>query len=119
MKNQALPNSQFYIKISGSAEFSYNKHGKPTLHFLTANHVLEMSVKLKFQCIRFEKKHCFALVVLNWFPICFYQSLFTRCNSNNTIPLYFETKEMIYGSVKIIRFDPLAHVKTKALLLPV
>ena len=37
-----------------------------------ANHALEMSVELKVQCVCFEKKHCFALVALNWFPICFY-----------------------------------------------
>ena len=53
------------------------KHGKPTLHSLIANHVLEMSAKLKFKCERFKKKQCFALVVLNGFPICFYQGLFT------------------------------------------
>ena len=27
-----------------------------------------MYVKLKLQCERFEKKDCFALVVLNWLP---------------------------------------------------
>ena len=32
---------------------------------LISNHVLEMSVKLKSQCVRFKKQHCFALVVLN------------------------------------------------------
>ena len=37
-----------------------------------AKHVLEMSIKLRFQCERFKKKQCFALMVLNWFPICFY-----------------------------------------------
>ena len=28
--------------------------------------------KEQFQCERFEKKQCFALMVLNWFSICFY-----------------------------------------------
>ena len=51
-----------------SAEFTNKKHGKPTLHSLITNHVLEMSVKLKFECVHFETKHCFALVVLDWFP---------------------------------------------------
>ena len=63
-----------------SAEFTYSKHGKLTLHSLTANRVLEMSVKLKFKCARFKRKHCFALVVLNRFPNCFYPGLFTRCH---------------------------------------
>ena len=50
-------------KSLDSVEFTNKKHGKPILHSLIANHVLEMSVKLKFQCVRFEKKHCFALVL--------------------------------------------------------
>ena len=62
MKSQALPNSHFCNKISKVTD---SKDGKPTLHSLIANYVLEMSVKLKFQCERFEKKHCFAVVVLN------------------------------------------------------
>ena len=71
-KNQALPNSQSFLhKNLESAKFTNKRHGKPTLHSVIANYVLEMSVKLKFQCARFEKKHCFALVVLNWFTICF------------------------------------------------
>ena len=37
-----------------------------------ANHVLDMSIELKVQCVCFEKKHYFTLVALNWFPICFY-----------------------------------------------
>ena len=41
-----------------------------------ANHVLEMSVKLKVQCVCFEKKHFFTPVALNWLPICFHQGLF-------------------------------------------
>ena len=45
-KNQALPNSYFCLE---SAEFTNKKHGKPTLHSLIANHVSEMSLKLKFQ----------------------------------------------------------------------
>ena len=55
-----------------SVEFTNKNHGKPTLHSLIAQHVLEMSVKLIFQYERFEKKHCFALMVLNSFLICFY-----------------------------------------------
>ena len=54
-----------------SAIFTNEKHRKPTLHSLLAKDVLEMSIKLKFQCKRFEKKQCFALMLLNWFPICF------------------------------------------------
>ena len=54
-----------------NAEFANNRHVKPTLHSLIANHVLRISVKLKFQCVRL-KKHCFALVILNRFPICIY-----------------------------------------------
>ena len=48
-----------------SAEFINKKHGKTTLHSLIAKHVLEMFVILIFQCVRFEKRQCFALVVLN------------------------------------------------------
>ena len=55
-----------------TAKFTNKKHGKPAVHSLIANHVLEMSVKIKFQCVSFENKHCFALVVFDWFPICFY-----------------------------------------------
>ena len=60
---------------------------------------LQMSVKLKFQCVRFEKKHCFTLVVLNWFPICFYQGLFIRCNLYHMMFSFYypEPKEMIHG----------------------
>ena len=71
MKIQALSNSHLILyKNLESAEFTNKKYGKPTLDSLVANHVLEMSVKLKFQCVRFEKKHCF-LLFLNLFPICF------------------------------------------------
>ena len=66
MKNQALPNVILHIKNLESTEFINKKHGKLFLHSLLANHMLELSVKLKFQLIRFEKKHCFAVVVLNW-----------------------------------------------------
>ena len=62
----------FLHKNLESAEITNKKYGKPTLHSPIANHVLEMSIKLKFQCVCFEKRHCFALLVLNWFPICFY-----------------------------------------------
>ena len=65
MKNRALPNSHFLHENLESAEFTNKKHGKPTLHSLIVSYVLEMPVKLKFQCVRFEKKHCFALAVLN------------------------------------------------------
>ena len=54
-----------------SAEFTNKKHGKLILHSLKANHILEISVNLKFQCVHFEKKHCFALVLLRWFPVRF------------------------------------------------
>ena len=37
------------------AEFPYKKHGKPPLHSLIANHVLEMFVKFEFQCELFKK----------------------------------------------------------------
>ena len=62
----------FYIKILKMPNSLTKKHWKHTLYSLTANHVLEMSVELKFQCVCFEKKHCFAPVALNWFSICFY-----------------------------------------------
>ena len=48
----------FLQKSLESAEFTNKKHGKPTLLSRTANHMLEMSVKLKFLCVRFEKKLC-------------------------------------------------------------
>ena len=44
-----------------NVELFNKKLGKPALHSLTANHMLEMSVKLKLQCVCFERKHCFAL----------------------------------------------------------
>ena len=59
----------FLHKNLESAEFTNKKHENPTLQSLIANHVLEVSVKLKFQCVHFEKAHCFVLVVLNCFPI--------------------------------------------------
>ena len=65
MKNQALPNVILHKNLE-STEFINKKHGKVPLHSLLANHMLELSVKLKFQLVRFEKKHCFAVVVLNW-----------------------------------------------------
>ena len=39
-----------------STKFTNKKHGKPTLHSLIAYHVLEMSVKLRSQCVCFKKK---------------------------------------------------------------
>ena len=62
----------FLHKSLESAEFTNKKHEKPTLQSLIANHVLKVSLKLKLQCVCFEKEHCFALVVLNCFLICFY-----------------------------------------------
>ena len=64
--------------------------------------MLEMFVKLTFQCVRL-KKHYFALVVMNRFPICFYQGLFTRCDLYHRFLFYYsaETKEMIYESVNL------------------
>ena len=72
MKKQACKTVILHKNLE-SAEFTNKKHGKPTLHSLLyiANHVLQMSAKLKFQCVHVKKKNCFALVVLNWFPICF------------------------------------------------
>ena len=51
MKNQALANSQIFYEDLESAEFTSKKHGKPTLHSLIGNYVLEMSVKLKVQYV--------------------------------------------------------------------
>ena len=65
MKNQPLPNSLFCIKNFESAEFIKEKRRKATLHSLIAGHALDMSVKLNFQCVHFEKKHSFVLVVFN------------------------------------------------------
>ena len=69
-----------------------------------------MSVKLTFQCVRLEKKHSFALMVLNGFPICFYQGLFTRCDlyHTNLLYCYAKTKEMIYESVNLkgVAYEP-------------
>ena len=77
----------FEIKNHESAIFINKKHGEPTLHWLIAKHVLEKSIKLKFQCESFEKKPCFALMVLNWFPICFIKA----CSHGATciIPFFF------------------------------
>ena len=72
MKNHALPNSHFCIKISKVPNSRQQESREAYSAFLKANHVLEMSVKLKFQCVYFEN-HRFTLVVLNWFPICFCQ----------------------------------------------
>ena len=73
-----------FARTHESAEFTNKKQGKPTLHSLIAKHVLEMSIKLKFQCEHFEKKQRFALVVLNWFPI----KVFSH-NATCIIPLFF------------------------------
>ena len=64
MKSQAFPKSHFAENLE-IEQFTNKKHGKPTQRSLIANHVLEMSVKLKFQCVHFEAKHCFVLVLLN------------------------------------------------------
>ena len=53
-----------------SAELTIKNHEKLTLDSLIAYHVLEMSVKLKFQCVRFRKKHFFKIR---------FESVFTRC----------------------------------------
>ena len=102
MKTRALKNSMLH-KNAKSTKFTNKKHRKPTLHSPIANHVLEMSVKLNLQYVRFKKKHCFALMVLNRFPICFYQGLFTPCNLYHRIVLYYyaETKEMVYESLNL------------------
>ena len=65
MKNQALPNSHFCIKISKALNSPVvdRKHRKPTLQSVIANHVLDMSVNLKFQCVCFEG----SIVLLWWF----------------------------------------------------
>ena len=95
---------------------------------MIANHVLEVSVncKLESQCVRFKKTHCFALVVLNQFPICFIKpcsrfllyyyaqllcwkkrndlwiSKFERsCVLAKTKPFRPSEKEMIYESVNL------------------
>ena len=75
----------FAKKNHEGAKFTNKKHEKSTLRSLKAKHLLEMSIKLKLQCERFEKNHCFALMVLNWFPICFYQGLFRRYDLYHTI----------------------------------
>ena len=80
-----------------SAEFPYNKNWKPTLHSLIANHVLEMSVKLKSKCVRLTRN----IALFWWFEsvsyICFYQGLFTKCDLDHMILLYYygETKGTI------------------------
>ena len=71
MKTQDFLKRSFLHKNLARAEFTNNKHGKPTLHSLIVNHVLEMSVKLKFHCVCFEKKRCFALVGLNWIKVSY------------------------------------------------
>ena len=68
-----------------------------------ANHVLEMSVELKVQCVCFEKKHCFALVVLNWFRIFFFKACSNdeTCIIRNLLHYNAETKKMVYKSVNL------------------
>ena len=61
----------FLRKNLESAEFTNKKQNTASLHSLIAKHVLGLSNFSQFQCIRFEKKHCFALVVLNWLLVCF------------------------------------------------
>ena len=87
MKNEALPNSHFCMKISKSAEFTHNEHGKPTLHFLTASHVLEMFVKVKLQCLCFEIKALFCSGGFEFvsYLFLFKPGLLTRCNLYHTI----------------------------------
>ena len=99
MINQAFQNSHF-VKKSRKRKLTYNKHRKPTLHSLIADHVLEMSVNSN-SSVYVLKRSIFALVILNRFPICFFQGLFTQCDLYHRIILYYyaETKEMIYESL--------------------
>ena len=103
MKKQGLQNSHFALKSRKRRIHLQQAREANSAYSLIANHVLEMSVKLKFKCVCFKKKHCFALVVLNRFSICFYQGLFTRCHLYHRILLYYyaETNEMIYESVNL------------------
>ena len=55
IRNIRLFQTVISAKNFESANFVNKKHEKPTLLSLIAKHVLEMSVKLKFQCERFEK----------------------------------------------------------------
>ena len=102
MKNQAFQTVILHENLE-SAEFSNRKGQKPTLHLWIANHMLEMSTKLKFQCVRFRKEALFSLVVLNQFLVCFYRGLFTRCDLYLGILLcyYAEAKEMTYESMNL------------------
>ena len=61
--------------------FAAKVTGLPSCFRLRSDNVLEMSVKLKFWCVRLEKKHCFAC----WFELVSYS----------------ENKEMIYESVNL------------------
>ena len=101
MKNRAFPNGRFCIK-SRKCRIHQREAREAPLHSLIANHVLEMSMKLKFQC-RLEKNHFFGLVVLNPFPICFSRGLFPRCDLYHRILLYYyaETNGIIYESVNL------------------
>ena len=67
--------------------------------------MLQISVKLKFQWVRFEEKHCF---LLGGFELVSYSFLARSVYSMllelyHTILLYYdaETKEMIYESVNL------------------
>ena len=88
MESRDLPNNHFLRKNVEKAEFTDKKRGKLTLHSLIANHVLEMSVKFKFQCVRLKLEASFAMVLFSWFSICFPSGLFTRCDLYHTILLY-------------------------------
>ena len=72
------------------------------MHSLIADHVLEMSIKLKL-------KHCFALVVFSRFPTCCCQGLLTLCDLCHKIRLYYyaETKEIIDEQKTCSEFDVL------------
>ena len=65
MKKSDFSKPSFLQKHLESAEFTNKKHRKPTLYSLTAEHVLEMSIKRELQCVCFGKQQCFALLVLN------------------------------------------------------
>ena len=60
------------LKVSNS--YQLETYSKPILHSVIASPMVQMSVELKLQCVHFEKKQCFALVDLNQYPVCFYNS---------------------------------------------
>ena len=93
----------FCTKISKVPNFPNKKHKKPTLHSLIANHVLKMSIKLKFHCLCFKNEALFCSGGFESVPTCLYQGLFTRCDLYRTILYYYydEAKEMIHELVNL------------------